>query len=137
MQVMVDTSVWADYFNGVATPQTDYLHEILGRAPIVVADLIVAEVLQGFADAGQMERVRVALALFPTYQLGGLELALASAAHQRLLRAKREPLPDSSDCLIAALCIRSNVALLHADPGFVPFERHLGLKVPDPASPAL
>lgn len=99
--------------------------------------MLKRQLLQGFADAGQMERARAALALFPTYHLGGLDLALASAAHQRLLRGKGEALPDSSDCLVAALCIQNNIALLHADTGFVPFERHLGLKVPDPASPAL
>jgi predicted nucleic acid-binding protein len=130
--VLVDTSVWADYFNGVATSRTDYLDAILGRAPVAVADLILSELLQGFADAREMERARAALASFRTFTIGGLDLCLAAAANRRLLRAKGDPVADGLAALIATFCIQENVALLHANPNFVPFERHLGLKVPDP-----
>lgn len=54
---------------------------------------------------------------------------------QRILRSRGETLPGVADCLLATFCIQNNFALLHADPGFAPFERHLGLKVPDPGTP--
>jgi hypothetical protein len=137
MYILVDTTVWADYFNGVATPRTDYLDGLLGRAPVAVADLILGEVLQGFADETEMALAHAALTKFKFFSIGGLDLALATAANRRLLRAKGQPVEDGIDALIATFCIQQNMALLHADPGFVPFERHLGLKVPDPGMPAM
>lgn len=134
MRVLVDTSVWIDYFDGVRTPRTDYLDEILGWAPLMVADLIVGEVLQGFPDEADWERARQALAKFPAYAIGGLDLVRQSAVHQRLLRGKGAPLPGEIDCLIATFCIQNNIALLHSDPAFEPFERYLGLKLPDPGA---
>lgn len=134
MKVLVDTSVWIDYFDGAKTPRTDYLHEALGWGPVTVADLIVVEVLQGFRRETDWETARRALLKFPVYNLGGLDLALQSAVNQRILRSKGAPLPDAVDCLVATFCIQENIALLHSDPGFEPFERYLGLKVPDPGT---
>ena len=135
MRVLVDTSVWIDYFDGVGSPRTDYLHEIIGWGPVHVADLIVSEVLQGFPDDGDWERARRALGKFPSFSIGGSELVQQSTVHQRVLYGKGAPLPGLVDCLIATFCIQYNLALLHSDPGFEPFERYLGLKLPDPGSP--
>ena len=134
MKVMVDTTVWADYFNGVMTPRTDYLHEILGWAPIVVGDLIVFEVLRGLAADADWETARRALGKFEKFLLTGGDVAQQSAVHLRILRAKGAPIPNPVDCLIASFCIRWNMALLHSDPAFEPFERYLGLKLPDPGT---
>lgn len=135
MEVLVDSSVWIDYFAGRATPRTDYLHEILGWGPVAVADLIVAEVLQGYADDKQLEAAHRALLRFPVHEIGGRDLALQSATHQRILRAKGAPVPAAVDCLIATYCIQQNLALLHSSTGYEPFERYLGLKLPDPGTP--
>ncbi len=48
--IVVDSSVWIDFFRGTSTPQVDWLDEHLDREPIVMGDLILAEVLQGFRD---------------------------------------------------------------------------------------
>jgi predicted nucleic acid-binding protein len=132
--VLVDTSVWIDYFDGVVSPRTDYLHEILGWGPVHVADLIVSEVLQGFPDNEDWERARRALAKFLSFSIGGPDLVQQSTVHQRVLYGKGVPLPNLVDCLIATFCIQNNLALLHSDPAFEPFERYLGLKLPDPGS---
>jgi predicted nucleic acid-binding protein len=134
VKVLVDTSVWIDYFDGVATAHTDYLHEILGWAPVMVADLIIGEVLQGFPEEADWERARQALSKFLAYTIGGQDLVRQSAVHQRLLRGRGAPLPGEIDCLIATFCIQQNIALLHSDPAFEPFERYLGLKLPDPGA---
>ena len=47
--ILVDSSVWIDYFKGAATPQTEKLDQMLGREPLAIGDLMLAEVLQGFA----------------------------------------------------------------------------------------
>ncbi|HVR97974.1 MAG TPA: PIN domain-containing protein [Thermoanaerobaculia bacterium] len=135
MEILVDSSVWIDYFNGVANARTDYLDEILGRAPIAVADLVVLEVLQGFTDEKEWETAHAALRKFRTYDLNDSDLVSQSTVHQRLLRSKGALLPTAVDCLVATFCIRRNLALLHSNPGFEPFERYLGLKLPDPGTP--
>ena len=128
MTTLVDSSVWIDYFNGVITPQTDYLDLILGKAFIVVGDLILVEVLQGFRQETDFAAARDALLKFPILTLGGQELALKSASHYRFLRGSGITIRKTIDCLIATFCIENNFSLLHTDRDFEPFATHLGLK---------
>lgn len=128
MPVVVDASVWIDFFAGRFTPQSQWLDEALGKESLAVADLIVGEVLRGFATEKEQETARKALAAFRTYKIGELDLVLESARQQRLLREKGEPVPGELQCLIATFCIRWKLPLLHSDPGYEPFERHLGLQ---------
>ena len=127
MQTFVDTSVWLDYFEGRATAQTDWLDLALGREWLVTADLIVGEVLNGIEPDAQWKEARRALRRFRVYTLGGVELTMRCAEHQRRLRSEGAPVPGLVDCLIATLCIEAGLPLLHSDPAFEPFERHLGL----------
>ena len=127
---MVDSTVWIDFFNGTVTPQTDHLDRILGQAPIVVGDLIVAEVLQGFRADRDWHAAQDALLRFPILELGGLAIALRSAQNYRTLRARGITVRKTIDCLIATFCIEEGVALLHSDRDFKPFARHLGLQEP-------
>lgn len=48
--IVVDTSVWIEYVNGIKSPQTDVLDELLAQQRIVTGDLIITEFLQGFKD---------------------------------------------------------------------------------------
>jgi len=128
LAILVDSSVWIDYFNGVGTPQTDHLDALLGREEVVVGDLILAEVLQGFRDDRDLERAREALLSVPVLAMGGRDLALASAAHFRTLRRRGVTLRSTIDCWIATFCLRQNLELLHADRDFDHFRRHLGLR---------
>lgn len=132
MQVLVDTSVWMDYFDGRINPQTDWLDRALGREPLVTADLILGEVLGGIGSDPQWTEARQALQWFRVYSLGGLELALQCADHQRRLRSRGAPVPGQVDCLVATFCIRTGFPLLHSDPAFQPFERYLALPLPPP-----
>ena len=127
MQTLVDTSVWMDYFEGRATAQTEWLDLALGREWLVTADLIVGEVLNGIGPEAQWKEARRALRRFHVYTLGGVELTMRCAEHQRRLRSEGAPLPGLVDCLIATFCIQAGIPLLHSDPAFEPFERHLGL----------
>ncbi len=126
---IVDSSVWIDYFNGQVTPQTDLLDAALGQREIGLGDIILAEVLQGFRSQEDFERARDALLQFPIFTLGGVEIALKSAANFRLLRRRGITVRKTVDCLIATFAIESGFWLLHDDRDFDPFEKHLGLKV--------
>lgn len=132
MSLLVDSPVWIDYFNGQATLQTDHLDAILGRQEIVVGDLILAEVLQGFRHQKDFEQAQSALLKFPVMSMVGQDFALQSANNYRALRAKGITIRKTIDCLIATFCIESGFQLLHTDRDFDPFEEHLNLQVARP-----
>lgn len=126
---LIDTSVWIDYFNGVATPQTDRLDVALGHEPLCLGDIIFGEVLQGFQRQNEFEQAKAALLTLPIYPLGGVELALQSAEYCRHLRRRGITVRKTIDGLIATFAIANGMWLLHSDHDFDPFETYLGLKV--------
>ena len=134
MRLLVDSSVWIDYFNGATIPQTTYLHRALGWKTIVTGDLILAEVLQGFRLQQDYDLARAALFRFPVIEMVGAIIAVKSAANYRALRAKGITVRKTIDCLIATCCLENDLTLLHADRDFDPFEIHLGLSVLHPPS---
>lgn len=130
--LLVDSSVWIHYFNGAVTPQTDYLHAVLGRREIVVGDIILAEVLQGYRSDADFEAARRALGRFRQVGMLDTELAVQSARHYRALRKLGITVRKTIDCFIATYAIAHGHELLHADGDFDPFEAHLGLRVVHP-----
>ncbi len=129
MSLLVDSSVWIDFFNGTNTPQSDHLNKILGRERIVIGDLILAEVLQGFRLEREFHQAQEALLKFPVLSMVGQDIALDSARNYRVLRARGLTVRKTIDCLIATFCLQNNLELLHNDSDFDGFERHLGLRV--------
>ena len=127
--ILVDSSVWIDYFNGAVTPQTDKLDGLLGREPLAVGDLILAEVLQGFDDDRDYMRARRVLTSLTIVPIGGLETAIMAAQNFRYLRKRGVTVRKTIDTMIATRCIESGYDLLHSDRDFEPFVRHLGLRV--------
>src|SRR5215203_3774883 len=123
MRILVDSTVWIDYFNGSVTRQTDFLDRALGWRFLGVGDLIFAEVLGGYLDERERELAEGAL--------GRFDLGRVAARNSRILRAKGLPAPNTLEGLIATFAIEKDWALLHSSPGYEPFEQHLGLKVPD------
>jgi predicted nucleic acid-binding protein len=130
--LIVDSTVWIDYFNGLENPQTDYLDQIVDRTPILVGDLILAEVLQGFRDDSDFEEARRALSKYIQAEMVNPELALQSARNYRLLRRKGITVRKTIDSLIATYCIENEHDLLHNDNDFDGYEKHLKLRVVRP-----
>ena len=126
--ILVDSSVWIDYFRSADTPQVALLDSLFGRTRIAVGDLIAAEVLQGVADDHQFKRVRRVFDSFTRLDLCGWELALKAAENHRRLRARGITIRKTIDTLIATRCIEDGLTLLHSDRDFEPFARHLGLR---------
>jgi len=127
--ILVDSSVWIDYFNGRKTPQTDWLDSALGKVPIVIGDLILTEVLQGFQSERDFRIARDLLLRIPFMPMGGKDLALESAGNYRLLRKKGVTVRKTIDVMIGTFCIHHRIALLHDDRDFDPMAKHLGLDV--------
>jgi predicted nucleic acid-binding protein len=131
MWILVDSTVWIDYFDGAATPQTDFLDRALGWRFLGVGDLIFTEVLGGYLDERERELAENALGRFRRVNMVTFQLGRIAARNARILRAKGLPVPGTIECLIATFAIEKNWTLLHSSPGYEPFEQHLGLKVPD------
>lgn len=127
--ILVDSSVWIDYFNGVRTRQTDKLDGLLGREPLAIGDLILTEVLQGFDLDSDFANARRLLGSLTLVQIGGLDNAIAAAQNFRRLRKLGVTVRKTIDTLIATRCIESGYDLLHSDRDFEPFVQHLGLRV--------
>ena len=127
--LVVDSTVWIDYFNGVESPQTDYLHLIADKTPILIGDLILAEVLQGFREDADFEKARRALGKYIQVEMVNPELALQSARNFRLLRRKGVTVRKTIDSLVATYCIENEHNLLNNDSDFDGYEKHLELKV--------
>ena len=127
--ILVDYSVWIDYFQGTITPQTEKLDALLGQQPLAIGDLILTEVLQGFDDDRDFNEARKMLTSLTVVELGGEEIAIQAAKNFRALRKLGVTVPKTIDTVIATRCIESGYDLLHNDRDFDPFARHLGLAV--------
>ncbi len=127
--LVVDSTVWIDYFNGAQTLHVGFLNRILDQTPILVGDLILAEVLQGFRHEVDFETARYLLTRFTQAQMVNPALAVQSAYNYRFLRKKSITVRKTIDSLIATYCIENDHELLHNDSDFDGYEKHLGLRV--------
>jgi hypothetical protein len=153
--ILVDSSVWINYFNGSSTPATNKLDGLLQRQRLTlqqlanatagslaawksslgelerlaIGDLILTEVLQGFADDRDFSAARTILSSFDLVELGGRKIAIQAAKNFRMLRKAGVTVRKTIDTLIATRCIESGYELLHEDRDFDPFVKHLGLRV--------
>jgi predicted nucleic acid-binding protein len=129
--ILVDSSVWIDYFNGNQTPQTDWLDSSLGNTPIIIGDLILTEVLQGFQNDKDFKIARDLLLRIPFKSMGEQALALESAMNYRLLRKKGVTVRKTIDVIIGTFCVHNRLTLLHCDRDFDPMVKYFGLKIID------
>ena len=128
--ILVDSSVWTDYFNGHDTSETTFLDDALSTDAICVGDIILAEVLQGFRSDKEYRLAREILLELPLYQIMTPELALVGADNYRHLRKKGLTVRKSVDNWIATFCIENQLPLLFSDKDFIPYVEFLGLKKP-------
>ena len=124
--ILVDTSVWIDYFNGTDTPQTDRLDALLGDQPIGLGDLILTEILQGFRSDSDYRKAIELLSSLMIFDMLGRERVIKSAEHFRLLRNRGITIRKTADVIIATFCIFEGYPLLYSDKDFDPFVDHLG-----------
>ena len=126
--ILVDSSVWIDYFRGLQTSQTDRLYALLGNEPVATGDLVLAEVLQGFGSAQDFNQGKKLLTSLPIIELVGGNIAIQAAKNFRTLRSLGITVRKTIDTLIATSCIEKGLILLYSDKDFDPFVEHLGLQ---------
>ena len=126
--IMVDSSVWIDYFNGQVSPEVVCLDNTLGIKPVVIGDNILTEVLQGFRGDKEYKKAKYLLTALPVLQLSDEFLAVKSAENYRLLRKQGITVRKTIDTIIATYCIEQNIPLLFSDKDFLPFVKLLSLE---------
>ena len=126
--ILVDSSVWIDFFRGTVTPQVDALDRLLGEELVAIGDLMMTEVLQGFASERDFNKARRLLGALDLIEIGGRDVMIEAARYFRDLRARGITIRKTIDTLIATRCIVSGYRLLYSDRDFDPFVTHLGLE---------
>ena len=125
--ILVDSSVWIDYFRGAATLEADRLDGLLGSELILVGDIILTEVLQGFVHERDFQQARQLFSAIEVVQIADRDIAVQAAQNFRTLRRQGVTVRKTIDTLIATRCLESGFALLYSDRDFDPFVAHLGL----------
>jgi predicted nucleic acid-binding protein len=126
--ILVDSSVWIDLLNNVVTEPVRRLRELIPTTPLLIGDLILYEVLQGFRTDAQARLVERSLRRFEAVPLIDPELAVKAAANYRLLRSRGITIRKTIDLIIGTYCIERGHTLLHSDRDFAPMESFLGLQ---------
>lgn len=127
--IFVDSSVWIDYFNGRITKQTDLLDTLLGNELVVIGDIVLTEVLQGFQNDRDFVKAKKLFESLYFMPMLGKKLAIKSAENYRKLKKKGITARKTIDVIIATFCIENNLLLLHSDRDFRIMEKHLALRV--------
>lgn len=126
--IVVDSSVWIDYFTGKNTAGAEKLDALLGEELVAISDLILVEVLQGFRTDKDFRQARKLLMSLAVVNMLDTKIALKSAANFRTLRKKGITVRKTIDAIIATYCIDNKLPLLHSDKDFQPFHRYLKLQ---------
>ncbi len=125
--ILVDTSIWIDYFNGIETKQTNMLDVALIDGTVAIGDMIVMEILQGFRDDNDCNKAKKSLATLEQYEMFGQSMVIKCADNCRVLRKKGVTIRKTADVIIASFCIDKKIPLLFSDRDFMPFVKHLNL----------
>ena len=126
--ILVDSSVWIDYFRGIASPEVARLDALLGSELVATGDLVLTEVLQGFVSDRDFSRARRLMTSLVLVELAGRTIAIKAAQNFRRLRSVGVSVRKTIDTVIATYCIEHRLSLLYSDRDFDPFVEHLGLR---------
>jgi len=126
--MLVDTSVWIDYFNGRDNKHTQVLDLAIVEGTVALGDLILLEILQGFRNDDEYKKVKRTLSTLDQYELFGKDMVEKCAENYRALRKKGITIRKTTDVIIATFCISQKLPLLFLDRDFDPFVDYLGLK---------
>jgi predicted nucleic acid-binding protein len=127
VQILVDASVWLDYFTGKPTPESDRLDALLGDAALVVTDTVLEQVLLGLPDDRHRQQAREALSRFWLIETGSFDLAAKTAANYHALRGQGIAV-NPAECRTATFCLEQGFELLHSSAGYEEIEKRLGLR---------
>ena len=126
--ILTDSSVWINHINHVVNEPVRRLRELIPAGPLLMGDLILCDILQGFRTETEARFVERTLSRFEAVALCSPELAVKAAANYRFLRTRGITIRKTIDVIIGTFCIERGHHLLHSDRDFEPMERLLGLR---------
>jgi predicted nucleic acid-binding protein len=126
--ILVDTSVWIDYFNGLESQETNLLDIALINDEVAIGDLILLEILQGFRSDKDYETAKGHLMALHQFSMLSPDIAIKAAENYRILRKSGITIRKTADVIIATFCINNRIPLLFSDRDFIPFTKRLKLQ---------
>ncbi|MES9855035.1 MAG: PIN domain nuclease [Sedimenticola sp.] len=126
--ILVDTSVWIDYFNGIDCIETNILDAALIDGTVAIGDLILLEILQGFRSDNDYNKAKKTLTTLDQYEMFNSTMVIKCADNYRALRKKGITIRKTADIIIATFCISNQIPLLFSDKDFKPFVKYLNLQ---------
>ena len=126
--VVVDTSIWIDYLRGANYKKMERLEEILDSDRIIIGDLIITELMQGFRNKKDLSKIELLIDSLEYKDMLGKNIALKSAKNYRELRKKGFTVRKTIDVMIGTFCIENKYEILHNDRDFEPMTKILGLR---------
>jgi predicted nucleic acid-binding protein len=134
--ILADTSAWVEYLRATGSPAHLRLRQlILDEAEVAVTDVVVMELLAGAATDVRLAQLRKLLLRFEHLPVEGLADFEAAAGLYRRCRRGGETVRALTDCLVAAVALRTGVAVLHQDRDFDVIARHAPLQVASAETP--
>ena len=127
--VLIDTSVWVNYFKGISTPAALHLKNNVNQIPIATCPTVLQEILQGMKSDSEAFKVESYFDNMVQLVADPYELAIEAALLYRKLRAKGVTVRKPNDCLIAVYAIKNKVQILHDDIDFVHIAKNSDLKL--------
>ncbi|MCU7837734.1 MAG: PIN domain nuclease [gamma proteobacterium symbiont of Taylorina sp.] len=125
--MLVDTSIWINYFNGIESKETDLLDISLIDGSVIIGDIIVMEILQGFRSDKDYNKAKKSLSTLEQYEMFGNNMVFKCANNYRALKKRGITIRKTADVIIASFCIDNKIPLLFSDRDFMPFVKHLNL----------
>ncbi len=118
--ILVDSSVWIDFFRDGQSTQSQALARCLGDSSVEVgmADLVLFEVMRGFREGALMREAQTLMSALPQVEIGDTSAVLKAAERYRQLRSLGRTVHSPIDVLLASYCMTHGHALLHRDADF-------------------
>ena len=117
--VLIDTSVWIDFFNGLETETSILLEKLIwSEEDVYISDYILTELLQGFKVDKEFELAQKYLRQFPFSKLHNTDSYIKAAQIYRQCRKNGITIRKTADCIIAQTAIENSLFLLHNDSDF-------------------
>ena len=123
--IIIDTSAWIEFLRDTGSQVCNTVDDLLD-ADLAICDAISMEVLAGARDEQHLAHLRGLLARATLVPIIAEDYDQAAALY-RTCRRNGETVRRLIDCLIAAVAIRSNAPILHADADFAALARHTPL----------
>jgi predicted nucleic acid-binding protein len=133
--IMVDTTVWIDFFRGIESPEHRALERLIQQGGMIcTTDIIQTEILQGIRSDDHYLKTRHTLQRLPCLTAKAPSTFVHAADLYRRCRKRGATIRSTIDCLIAAVCLETRTTLLHRDSDFDQLSKHCGLKRANPST---